>query len=136
MFASLRRILARRRFRVVARALPVRLSKKYGGSGVYKSGQVRRAAEDLKLNGALANMAFAVACSPAEFLQAQPSCTLDDYSRLRADFMRVVGIDRDNFTMLEIRRISRVPGGRWHEIGPNHYDDSGSGVGGDGHHHG
>jgi hypothetical protein len=119
MFASLRRFLARRRFRAVARALPLRLSKKYGSSGVYTSGQVRRVAEDLKLKGALANMAFAVACSPAEFLKAQPSCSFDDYSRLRTEFMRVFSIDKNNFTMLDIRRLYRAPGERWHEIGPS-----------------
>ena len=32
-------------------------------------------------------MAFAVACSSAEFLKAQPTCTLDDYGHLRAEFM-------------------------------------------------
>jgi hypothetical protein len=136
MFASLRRFLARRRFRAVARALPFRLFKKYGSGTVYTSGQVLRAAEDLKLSGALAQMAFAVACSPAEFLKAQPSCTLDDYSRLRAEFMRMFGVDRDNFTMLDIRRLSRVPWQRWHEAGPSAYaTTSGYDGGGDGHSH-
>jgi hypothetical protein len=141
MFASFRRFLARRHFGAVARALPVRLFKKYGSGSVYTSGQVRRAAGDLKLKGALAQMAFAVACSPDEFLKAQPGCTLDDYSRLRAEFMGVFGIDEDNFTLLDIRRHFRVPGERWHEIGPsqgvmNAFSDhigTGSDGGGGGH---
>jgi hypothetical protein len=134
MFTSFRRFLARRRFRAVARALPVRLFKRYGGGSVYTSGQVRRAAEDLKLKGALAQTAFAVACSPAEFLKAQPNCTLDDYSRLRAEFMQVFDIDRDYITMLDIRRLSRVPWQRWQEAGPSAYaTTSGYDGGGDGH---
>ena len=52
-------------------------------------------------------MAFAVACSSAEFLKAQPTCTLDDYGHLRAEFMKLLGIDRDDFNMLDIRRLNR-----------------------------
>jgi len=56
----------------VASVLPVRLLEKYGSSGFYTAAQVRRVVKDLKLTGASARMAFAVACSSAEFLEAQP----------------------------------------------------------------
>ena len=70
------------------------------------SAQVRRAVDELKLKGAAARMAFAVACSSAEFLKAQPSCTLNDYVHLRAEFMKLLGIDRDDFNMLDICRLN------------------------------
>ncbi len=122
MFASLLRFFARRRFRSIAQVLPVRLFEKYGGGGVYTSDQVRRAARDLKLKGATARMAFAVACSSAEFLKAQPSCTLDDYNRLRGRFRQLFGIDRDDFNIQDIRRLNRVPRQDWIKAGPGGAD--------------
>jgi len=91
---------------LVAWALPVRLLEKYGSGGVYTSAEVRRAVEDLKLKGAPARMAFAVACSSAEFLKAQPSSSLGGYTRLRAEFMELCGIGKVNFNMLDIRRLN------------------------------
>jgi len=89
MFESLWRVFAPRV--LVASVLPVRLLEKHGSSGFYTSARVRREVKDLKLTGALARMAFAVACSSAEFLEAQPNRTLDDYTRLRAELMTSEG---------------------------------------------
>ena len=111
MFESLWRVFAPHI--LVATVLPVRLLNKYGSSGVYTSAQVRRVVEDLKLTGASAQMAFAVACSSAEFLRAQPNGTLDDYTRLRAEFMELLPIDRSNFNMVDIRRFNRVYRREW-----------------------
>ena len=111
MFESLWSVFAPRA--LIASALPVRLLNKYGSSGVYTSAQVRRVVEDLKLTGASAQMAFAVACSSAEFLRAQPNRTLDDYTRLRAEFMELLGLDRSNFNMVDIRRRNRVYRRAW-----------------------
>ncbi len=58
-------------------------------------------------------MAFAVACSSAEFVRAQPNRTLDDYTRLRAEFMELLGLDRSNFNMVDIRRCNRVYRREW-----------------------
>jgi hypothetical protein len=138
MFAGIRGLLNRRRFRVVARVLPAQLFKYFGGGGVYTSGQVQRVVNDLKLNGIAAQMSFAVACSAAEFLKAQPSLTPNDYARLRAEFMRLFGLERSDFNVRHIRRLYRVPGGTWNAGGPSEHigagSDSGAGDYGGFHH--
>ena len=111
MFECLWRIFAPRI--LVASVLPVRLLEKYGSSGFYTSAQVSRVVKDLKLTGASARMAFAVACSPAEFLKAQPNRTLDDYTRLRAEFMELLNIERSHFNMVDIRRLMRAHRQEW-----------------------
>ncbi len=111
MFESLWRVFAPRI--LVATVLPVRLLEKYGSSGFYTSAQVRRLVKDLKLSGGSARMAFAVACSPSEFLKAQPNRTLDDYARLRADFIELLGIERSSFNMVDIRRLNRAHRQEW-----------------------
>ena len=111
MFESLWRVFAP--CVLVPSVLPVRLLEKYGSSGFYTSAQVRRVVKELKLTGAPARMAFAAACSAAEFLKAQPTLTLDDYTRLRAQFMDLIGIDRSRFDMVDVRRLNRRHRQEW-----------------------
>ena len=137
MLASLRHFLAKRRFKQVARALPMLLSKYYGGQGIYTSGQVRRAATDLKLDAKLVPSAFAIACDPAGFLQGQPGSTAADYLRLRTEFAQLFGIGNDDFTLVHVRHLFRLPTVGWgdnsvmnsYASGVSPHDlDGGSGV--------
>jgi hypothetical protein len=56
-------------------------------------------------------------------LVAWASSSLDGYTRLRAEFMELCGIDKVNFNMLDIRRLNRVHRQEWVKAPPRrpHY---------------
>jgi hypothetical protein len=92
MLNVIRRFLLRRALCPVVSALPRLLLKSYGDCKFYTAGQVRRAAEKLKLAPPALPYAFALALEESEFSKAAGLQSPDSYLALREALFKVFDI--------------------------------------------
>ncbi len=89
MIGFIRDAVQRRKLRLVVKALPHVLSRRYGRGEFYTVGQVRTSAELLKVKPDLLTAAFAVACTAEDFVDAESKSSEQDYQTMREEIARL-----------------------------------------------
>lgn len=121
-------VFRRRNLRPIIRQLPHSLTRRYGKSLFYTAEQVRTVAGLLKLGPAQRSYAFAVACSPDEFLKAEPHSTEPDYVARRTEVARLFAIKLSELNCRSLTHRFR-PSGVENSSEPNILVDTHYGAG-------
>jgi hypothetical protein len=99
----------RRRLHPVIRVLPHVLEARYGAGVFYTVGQVRSAANTIRLDPRLFRSAFAVACTASEFTRADLLFTNKTYQAERTEIARLFHIDERELNCRHLTSRFRNP---------------------------
>ncbi len=113
------RIAKRRSLRPVIRTLPHSLMRRYGKGNFYTVGQVLATARALNLKSELLAPAGAVACSPEEFLKADPLITQHDYAAIRTEISQLFLIELSDLNCRSLIDMFRSSVGVENPFSPN-----------------